>query len=82
MSCRSLQRQVLWQPVCAAARSLKERDEASLTAWFEKNLQPWQLVNPDASREGLITGYYEPVLKASRQRKSLTCIPSKPCRMI
>ncbi|MEN9355907.1 MAG: hypothetical protein RL695_78 [Pseudomonadota bacterium] len=69
MSCRSLQRQVLWQPVCAAARSLKERDEASLTAWFEKNLQPWQLVNPDASREGLITGYYEPVLKASRQRK-------------
>lgn len=68
-SCRTLQRQVAWQPVCASARTLKERDNASLSAWFEKNLQPWQLVNPDGNREGLVTGYYEPVIKASRHKK-------------
>lgn len=68
-SCRTLQRQAVWQPVCASARALKERDNASLSSWFEKNLQPWQLVNPDGNREGLVTGYYEPVIKASRHKK-------------
>lgn len=68
-SCRTLQRQPAWQSACASARTVKERDNASLSAWFEKNLQPWQLVNPDGKREGLITGYYEPVIKASRQKK-------------
>ena len=68
-SCPSLQRQAAWQAPCTAARSLAERDEATLRAWFETHLQPWQLVNPDGSREGLITGYYEPVLKASRTQK-------------
>ncbi len=38
-------------------------------AWFEAQFQPWALVNPDGGREGLITGYYEPVLKGSRTRK-------------
>jgi len=33
-------------------------------------MQPWALVNPDGSREGLITGYYEPVLKGSRTRNA------------
>ena len=68
-SCNSLQRQTAWQTPCAAARGLVERDDATLRAWFEKHLQPWQLVNADGSREGLVTGYYEPVIKASRTQK-------------
>jgi membrane-bound lytic murein transglycosylase A len=31
-------------------------------------LRPWQLVNADGNREGLITGYYEPVVRGSRTR--------------
>ncbi|NWG30877.1 MAG: MltA domain-containing protein [Rhodocyclaceae bacterium] len=38
-------------------------------AWFEENFRPWQLVNPDGQREGLVTGYYEPVIRGSRTRK-------------
>lgn len=68
-SCNALQKQPAWQTPCSAARALGQRDEATLRAWFETHLQPWQLVNPDGNREGLITGYYEPVLKASRQQK-------------
>ncbi|SMB22745.1 MltA domain protein [Sterolibacterium denitrificans] len=69
-SCQRLTREPAWQAACAAAGQLDGRDEATLRAWFEAHLQPWQLVNPDGSRSGLITGYYEPLLKASRVRKA------------
>ena len=69
VSCQSLVRREGWRDTCAAASKLERADGAALRAWFEANFQPWQLVNPDASKEGLITGYYEPLLKGSRSRK-------------
>jgi membrane-bound lytic murein transglycosylase A len=65
-SCRSLERQAQWKPVCASARSVEDKSAAALRAWFEGQFRPWALVNPDGSRTGLITGYYEPILKGSR----------------
>ena len=67
-SCRSLERQAHWKPVCASARAQTDTATGGLRAWFESTFQPWALVNPDGSRQGLITGYYEPILKGSRQR--------------
>lgn len=68
-SCNVLQKQAVWQAPCTAARGLESRNEAALRNWFETHLQPWQLVNPDGSREGMVTGYYEPILKGSRHQK-------------
>ncbi|MCK9380526.1 MAG: murein transglycosylase A [Sulfuritalea sp.] len=65
-SCRSLERQAQWKPVCGSARSLSDTSAAALRSWFEVQFRPWALVNPDGSRSGLITGYYEPILKGSR----------------
>lgn len=69
--CSSLQKQVLWRSSCAGARSLAETapDSTAVRTWFEVNLQPWQLVNPDGSKSGLVTGYYEPILQGSRKQK-------------
>ena len=69
VSCQTLQHKETWREVCAAAGGVDRRDAAALRTWFETRFQPWQLVNADASREGLITGYYEPLLKGSRTRK-------------
>ncbi|MDP2825569.1 MAG: murein transglycosylase A [Sulfuritalea sp.] len=66
--CRSLERQAQWKPVCSSARSLGDTSAAALRTWFEAQFQPWALVNPDGSRTGLITGYYEPILKGSRRQ--------------
>jgi len=63
-SCKVLERQALWNSVCVSARNA---DRSDLRGWFEAQLQPWQLVNADGSREGLVTGYYEPVIKGSRK---------------
>lgn len=68
--CSSLSRQPLWRNTCASAQGLVNPDVDTLRHWFESQLRPWQLVNPDGNRSGLITGYYEPVLQGSRTRKS------------
>lgn len=64
-SCKVLARQPMWSGVCAAANNA-QRDK--LQDWFETQFQPWQLVNADGAREGLITGYYEPIIRGSRKK--------------
>ena len=66
--CRGLEKQAHWKPVCASAREITDKSAAALRIWFEAQLQPWALVNPDGTRNGLITGYYEPILKGSRRQ--------------
>jgi membrane-bound lytic murein transglycosylase A len=68
--CASLQKQALWRAACNSASTAAPTDASSVRAWFESQLRPWQLVNPDGNRTGLVTGYYEPILKGSRTRKS------------
>lgn len=70
ISCDALQRKEVWRETCASARALEGRGDGVLRTWFEMHLQPWQLVNPDGGREGLVTGYYEPLLKGSRANQS------------
>jgi len=43
-------------------------DEATARAFFEKRFQPYQATQEDGSVEGLVTGYYEPLLKGDRVR--------------
>ncbi len=68
-SCAVLEKRALWRDVCASAKAMQPTDAAGIRAWFEAQFQPWALVNPDGARQGLITGYYEPVLRGSRTRK-------------
>ncbi|WP_300337727.1 murein transglycosylase A [Accumulibacter sp.] len=70
-SCRSLAKRPqwpLWRPACEQARALPTPSGASIRSLFESRLQPWLLTNPDGSAEGLVTGYYEPLLRGSRTR--------------
>ena len=69
LSCDLLEARPLWTETCKAAHALENPDGPALAAWFEAYFQPWQLVDPDGGREGLVTGYYEPILRGSRTRK-------------
>jgi membrane-bound lytic murein transglycosylase A len=65
-ACATLERQEAWRATCGLARSSDaERDPRR---WFENTFRPWQLVNADGSDSGLVTGYYEPLLRGSRTR--------------
>lgn len=68
-SCSSLGRRAQWKSFCDGLGALgASPDGTRLRSWLEQALVPWQVVNPDGSREGLVTGYYEPIIKGARTR--------------
>jgi membrane-bound lytic murein transglycosylase A len=70
-SCRAIAQQPRWTATCTAALSLGARPSSQRVREFvETWLEPWQATNPDGTTEGLVTGYYEPLIKGSRTRSA------------
>jgi len=65
-SCRVLKAKPQWQAVCAGTELVDKNDSAAQRSFYEDKLIPFQVFNPDGSEQGVITGYYEPLLKGSR----------------
>ena len=65
-SCTVLGKQLLWQETCSIAASLQQTDNTNLRKFFETYLVPYQVIDDQGRDEGLITGYYEPLLQGSR----------------
>jgi len=66
-SCKALARQEAWRGVCATAESLMKPGREEARRFFELNFTPYQLIHVDGGEQGLITGYYEPLLRGSRK---------------
>ena len=66
-SCTVLSKQPVWKENCKAATSLQKPNNTTLRNFFESYFTPYQIINTDNSEEGLVTGYYEPLLKGSRK---------------
>lgn len=55
--------------MCRAAVALGEKpDHLAVRQFFEQGFTPWQLHNEGHSTAGLVTGYFEPLIRASRKR--------------
>ncbi len=68
-NCVRLAQQPKWQRACRAALQLDDLDIAETRTFFETYFTPFQLANGDGSVDGLVTGYYEPLLHGSRTRR-------------
>jgi membrane-bound lytic murein transglycosylase A len=57
-----------WQRFCADVQRSLPADDAAVRAWLEQRLQPYRVLplDPAAPGEGLATGYFEPLIEASR----------------
>jgi membrane-bound lytic murein transglycosylase A len=55
-----------WARVCSDARSVTPASDASARAWLRQRLQPWRVESAEGSADGLITGYFEPLVEARR----------------
>lgn len=73
-SCQALARRENWRSVCAAFERVP-RGAAPLRQFFEREFALFQIVNPDASRVGEFTGYYEPLINGSSQRQANFSVP-------
>ena len=74
-SCSTLINRNEWKPVCETALKIKSPTNDKLISYFNDNFNLFQAKNNDGSSEGLITGYYQPVLKGSWTRTKKYNVP-------
>ena len=79
--CPALKTQPVWFDVCAKAALLQNRMSPSkatnniVTRFFETEFEPYQAINADNSETGIVTGYYEPLLRGSRTQTEVFSHP-------
>lgn len=62
-----------WQPVCLAAQNsginTDSNDTQKIRQFLENHLQPWRLLDENGKiAKNTVTGYYEPLIKASKRK--------------
>ena len=71
-SCRGLAKRAgaeAWQAVCSRAAAVNGQSNAAVREFFERELRPYAVSTDDPeATEGMVTGYYEPLLQGSRQK--------------
>ncbi len=65
-NCRVLANDPVWTDICTAAESLEQPDDAAAKNFFETRFVARPLYANGGEQNGLITGYYEPLLLGSR----------------
>lgn len=64
--CQGLKNKPDWQAVCAVALLVKADDAVAIQAYWQQYFNVYQTQQPEGAPQGLMTGYYQPVLKGAR----------------
>lgn len=79
IGCRALvakaSTRALWQAPCAAAQNVDGSNADAVRAFFVANFSPYRVTAADGNAVGLVTGYYEPLLRGSRSRSDAFGVP-------
>ena len=82
-SCSALARRDAWREVCAQTLAIDARDGAAVREFFAARFDVYRVSSRQiennaetaASTSGLVTGYYEPLLRGSRVRSDKYSVP-------
>ncbi|MDB5841451.1 MAG: murein transglycosylase [Herminiimonas sp.] len=74
-SCEVLVKKAEWKEPCTIARNVDATSAKAVRTFFEAFFVPHRVFNPDGSDNGLVTGYYEPLLTGARKRGGLYQTP-------
>jgi membrane-bound lytic murein transglycosylase A len=66
-SCGVLANRVAWAGPCARSLAVNARSDDDVRRYLEREFALYQIHNKDQSPAGVITGYYEPLLRGSRR---------------
>jgi membrane-bound lytic murein transglycosylase A len=65
-----------WTAACQSARELGPlADETGVRRWLTTRLQPWRVETAAGQPDGLLTGYFEPYLEATRRADAQHGVP-------
>lgn len=74
-SCEVLVKKSEWKEPCSIARDVDVRSEKGVRLFFESFFTPYKVSSADGSDAGLVTGYYEPLLRGARKRGGIYQTP-------
>ena len=75
-SCSVLIKKPFWEKSCASALEITSNpSNQNLIQYFHSHFNLYQAHQEDDSTEGLITGYYQPLLKGSRKQSNQFNVP-------
>lgn len=66
--CAALEKREGWKAACVHAQAVASSSpsEAEVAAFFQTQFDVFQVLNGDGTATGMVTGYYEPLLRGSR----------------
>jgi membrane-bound lytic murein transglycosylase A len=82
-SCRALERRDAWREVCVQTLAIDAQSAAAIRQFFATYFDAYRIVErrlqdgkeTEARTAGLVTGYYEPMLRGSRARSDKYSVP-------
>lgn len=74
----------IWAKTCAEAKETGADDRVSARLFFETHFQPYEVIADGKSRQGLVTGYYLPLLNGSKTKTARFAYPiyKKPSDLV
>jgi membrane-bound lytic murein transglycosylase A len=79
VGCRSLssssRSKATWEAFCTRATAVDGNDAGAVRAFLETNLRPYRVTDSAGGDSGVVTGYYEPLLRGSRERSATFGVP-------
>ncbi len=70
LGCTGLKARPQWNNVCTLAEQLNQPDRAQIQDYFKNNFNVFLATNSDGTDTGLITGYYQPIVRGSRNKSN------------
>ena len=74
-SCSTLKQKDAWKKVCDLTDNIKEPSNENIQNYFKKYFNVYTATNLDGSDTGMITGYYQPILKGSKVKTAQYKVP-------
>ena len=74
-SCDALKNKNAWKNVCSKSKEIFNPTDKEITNFFYQNFHLYQAFQKDGGEEGLVTGYYQPLLQGSRKKTRKYQIP-------
>lgn len=74
-SCKVLQKYQKWSYICQKARVLVGASNKKQRLFYESYFSPFKVLNDNDANAGIVTGYYEPLLRGSLKRSAKYAYP-------
>jgi peptidoglycan lytic transglycosylase A len=77
-TCHVLDARAVWQAFCSAVMAASPADAAFVRGFLEQQLTPYRIqrvTGRQRETEGLVTGYYEPLIHGARERSEVFATP-------